>query len=280
MSRKRIKIAHEAPISLFDMVQELTHYDYCLVHLYDENEAYRDKFLEAKKKGREIILDTSVFELGTAFNEDKYIKVIEQLQPTWYIVPDVLEEAHATVQAAKRWISIHGTQIGESKPIGVVQGKDFREIQGCYESLDKDLSIPKIAFSFDYSYYEKTYYHPNKYVSWMLGRVGLLGQLVSQEVINVNKPHHLLGVALPIEGKFHGRYSWIESVDTSNPVVHGMKGFEYQSNIGLYSKESEKLFKMINYELRDADKIDRQTIEKLIEHNLKEFNKYWNFETF
>ena len=80
-----MKIAHEAPISIFEKVQELTSYDYCLAHLYNENDEYRSKFLQAKAKGREIILDTSVFELGHAFDQEKYVQIIKQLQPTYYI---------------------------------------------------------------------------------------------------------------------------------------------------------------------------------------------------
>ena len=37
-----IKIAHEAPIDLFDEVQRLTDYDYALVHLLEENGRYRE----------------------------------------------------------------------------------------------------------------------------------------------------------------------------------------------------------------------------------------------
>ena len=33
-----IKIAHEAPLSIFDEVQDQTDYDYALVHLFDESE--------------------------------------------------------------------------------------------------------------------------------------------------------------------------------------------------------------------------------------------------
>ena len=38
-----MKIAHEAPLSIFDQVQELTDYDYALVHLFEENEDYYNK---------------------------------------------------------------------------------------------------------------------------------------------------------------------------------------------------------------------------------------------
>ena len=277
MGRKRIKIAHEAPISLFEIVQKHTDYDYCLVHLYVENSEYREKFLNAKANHREIILDTSVFELGTAFDEQKYIEVVKELQPKWFIIPDVLEDMRQTLEKAKEWKSKYGVRIGASSAIGVVQGKTLSELQRCYLDLDTVVDVPKIAISFDYSYYEEADPHPNKYVSWMLGRVGLLGNL-NASLINKNKPHHLLGVALPVEGKFLGRYAWIDSVDTSNPVLHGIKGFTYQENIGLYSKESQKLYELIDYKEESSDE-SNSALNRVL-HNMKEFEKYWNFETF
>ena len=62
----------------------------------------------------------------------------------------------------------------------------------------------------------------------MLGRVALLSNLVNDNIININKKHHLLGVSLPQEGLFYKsgtlfKFNWIYSVDTSNPVVHGIK---------------------------------------------------------
>lgn len=271
MSKK--KIAHEAPISMFDYVQDRTSYDYCLVHLYAENEAYRDKFLQAKKKGREIILDTSVFELGTAFDENYYLQVIEELQPEWYILPDVLENAPETVASAKHWMKFFAPNFTQSKPIGVVQGKTYSELVGCYMELAYELNIPKIAISFDYSYYLDSFPHPNKLVSWMFGRAKLLGDLLQSGIIDVNRPHHLLGNSMPQEGRYYGQYNWIDSVDTSNPVLHAIKGIEYEPNFGLYDKNSQKLHELINYEETDTE--IRVVRERILEHNIKEFYKYW-----
>ena len=39
------KLAHESPISIFDIVQKATDYEYCLVHLLEESEEYRKKLL-------------------------------------------------------------------------------------------------------------------------------------------------------------------------------------------------------------------------------------------
>ena len=67
-----IKIAHESPISIFPQVQSWTDYDYALVHLFEESPEYLELFKKALAGGREVILDNSIFELGSAFDMEKF----------------------------------------------------------------------------------------------------------------------------------------------------------------------------------------------------------------
>ena len=50
-----IKIAHEAPKSIFEDVQVLTDYDYALVHLLEEDEEYLRQFEKAIKKAKVLL---------------------------------------------------------------------------------------------------------------------------------------------------------------------------------------------------------------------------------
>ncbi len=259
-----IKIAHEAPIDIFEEVQRYTDYDYALVHLLEQNGRYRDTFERAVKKGREVILDNSIFELEEAFDAEKFDLWVKRLKPTWYIVPDALEDAYKTIDQMEDWNN-KGYGYDASGKIGVVQGQTYDEIVDCYNYMNKEADVDMIAISFDYSYYSKSCPHPNKYVSWMLGRVKLLGDLLKDGVINKEKKHHLLGCGLPQEFSFykHSDYNWIYSLDTSNPVVHGIKGIEYGSD-GLWSKESQKLHELIETELELEQ-------EQKILHNIERF---------
>ena len=241
----KIKIAHESPLSIFDKVQSLTDYDYALVHLFEENEDYYNKFKLALQEGREVILDNSIFELGEAFDTDKYRTWIKKLQPTWYIIPDSLENRNKTMANIRDWdFRIPG------KSIGVVQGKSYEEIVGCYRFI-KD-KVDMIAISFDYSYFEKEFPIPlfgkNKYYSYMMGRINLLKKLQVDNIIDKSKPHHLLGCGLPQEFLHYRTWEWIYSIDTSNPVVHGIKNIKYK-DFGLDNKESVKLFTLIEDEV-------------------------------
>jgi hypothetical protein len=253
---KMIKIAHESPKTIFNKVQRYTDYDYALVHLFEEDQEYLEKFKKAVAKGREVILDNSIFELEKAFDAERFAYWIEELRPTWYIIPDALEDSEKTIKQMEDWNRVYSNLPG--KKIGVVQGKTWNQIVHCYMYMDRQADVDMIAISFDYSYYEEEVPHPNKYVSWMLGRIKLLSELEKKGVINVNKPHHLLGCGLPQEFSFykHSNYDWIYSLDTSNPVVHGLKGIVYKDE-GLWDKESQKLFTMIN---ADVDKKQWQDI--------------------
>jgi hypothetical protein len=264
-----IKVAHESPKDIFNEVQSLTDYDYALVHLFEEDPIYLDQFKKAIAKGREVILDNSIFELEQAFDAVKFDKWVNEIKPTWYIVPDALEQSQKTIDQMEDWNN-KGLGYEGSGKIGVVQGKTYDEIVDCYNYMNKEADVDMIAISFDYSYYTKSCPHANKYVSWMLGRVKLLGDLLRDGVINKDKPHHLLGCGLPQEFSFykHSDYDWIYSLDTSNPVVHGIKGISYGSD-GLWSKERQKLHELINSEI-SIDQLNT------IKNNIQKFKWFTN----
>lgn len=261
-----IKTYHEAPKSIFNKVQRLTDGDYALVNLFDD-EAYYNQFNPSK---RDVILDNGVFELGKAFDSDVFASWVEKLQPTWYIVPDVLEDGEATIARFMDFISKYRGLPG--KVIGVAQGKNYADYVECYKAIEP--YCDKIGMSFDCSWYREGIKTSNPWQQLAGGRIRNLIRMDDEHVINRKKPHHLLGVALPQEMQHYqlfqqsGTFRWIDSVDTSNPVVHGLKGIAYSSD-GLYDKESQKLYTMIN---ADVDACQWRTIE----HNIKQFRRFCN----
>lgn len=267
-----IKIAHECPISIFKDVQEVTDYDYFLVHLFEENPEYLRLAKESVASGRETILDNSIFELGTAFDMAKFADWVTELRPTYYIIPDVLDDADGTVLNAEGWCWYFRSRVPrECKSIAVCQGRTYEDLRYCYSSYRK-LGIDKIAFSFDSAYYEQLCPHPNKLVSWMMGRVSFLSKMVKDGIIDTSKKHHLLGCGLPLEFQFYNgkeEFSWIDSVDTSNPVVAGIKEDAYDYDMGLRHKDSVKLYTLINMDLSEEQR-------KYVMHNIKYFRYFCN----
>ena len=259
-------ISHEIPKCLFEKSLDFNDYDYDLVHLFDKDEEYLKFYMDCVKAGRHVLLDNSIFELGEAYDNDSFAKWVEILKPTEYIVPDALEDVEKTMKQMEEWNRTYKNIPG--KKIGVVQGKTPEEIADCYMYMDQHADVDKIAISFDYSVYEEIVTHTNKYMSWMLGRSTMLANLLKAGVINTNKPHHLLGCGLPQEFALYHDYKWIESVDTSNPIVHGIKGIAYK-NYGLQTKESIKLVDLLDVEINNEQLYD-------INHNINYFRTYVN----
>ena len=229
-------------------VQNYTDYDYALVHLFEKSDEYFNFFVEALKKGRYVMLDNSIFELGVAFDAERFAFWCDALRPDAFIIPDALEDMHKTISSCEDWFNDYGDMVGES--VGVVQGKNLQELKECYSYMSE--RVDKIAISFDYSYYtdkyplEKSVWH-----AWMRGRHHLLHELESNNLINKDKPHHLLGCGLPQEFAVYQHIPWIDTIDTSNPVAHGMHGIRYQRQAlfdiwGLDKKHPTKMCDMIN----------------------------------
>jgi len=265
------KIAHEAPISIFNDVQARTDYDYALVHLFEESEQYFQLFKQALNNKREVILDNSVFELGTAFDSEKYAEWIVRLKPTYYIIPDVLNDANGTIKNYDNWVKNYKDSV-PGKMIAVAQGKTYNEFLECYNHLTS--GVDKIAISFDSEFYDTwisrfSTKQPTKYHAWALARQLLFVKMVEMKHINESIPHHLLGCGVPQEFSDYRNYKFIDSIDTSNPVVAGLKGLRYNNERGLDDKPSEKLHTMINSEV---------SIEQLanITYNITWFRKIVN----
>ncbi len=103
----------------------------------------------------------------------------------------------------------------------------------------------------------------------MIGRVRLINELINVNIINKSKPHHLLGCSNPLEFSFykHPDYNFIKTIDTSSPVVHGLKGIMYNENIGDWVKESTKLADLI------SSVVSFEQMQSII-HNVNKFRKY------
>ena len=86
-------VSHETPISLLDESREYNDFDYALVHLFETHPEYYSFFKQSLLQGREVLLDNSIFELGYAFDSEKFAHYVNELKPTYYIVPDVLEDS-------------------------------------------------------------------------------------------------------------------------------------------------------------------------------------------
>ena len=65
-------ISHETPTSLLEESLSYNSYDYALVHLIPENKKYHDFYFDCVNKGRHVLLDNSLFELGESYDPEQF----------------------------------------------------------------------------------------------------------------------------------------------------------------------------------------------------------------
>ena len=195
-----IKISHEVPKCLLTASPEFNHYDYCLPHLLDQDEEYLQYFLDAKSKGRYIIMDNSLHELGEAYDHQRLLHWIQEIEPDEFIVPDVWMKSSQTAAQAKYWLQYKYPK--KTRITAVVQGEDRQSAWLC-ATLLKDLGYKKLNISYGATWYGDT--DLNK----ALGRVGFVTDLLKDKQFKDIKLH-LLGCAVPQEFGWYNNHPQIE----------------------------------------------------------------------
>lgn len=246
-----MQISHETPLALLKESRFFNDFDYALVHLLN-NPEYFNFYKESLEMGRTVYLDNSLYELGTAFNPEEYVKWINELNPTYYIIPDTFWDTQKTINQAMHWF-IHCAPLitGTSKPIGVCQGGCYEDIVRCYKFMDSVVGMIAFTFKFPKDFVEKSgtvfQQHWKTFgedcTEWMFNiitnenedairnamlRYALLTKLDEDGYINHNKLHHLLGLQNTAFLEDMNRdFNWIHSIDTSNPIISGLCGCKY-----------------------------------------------------
>ena len=234
-----MKISHELPLGLMQHAYEWNDYDYCLPHLVDKYEQYKLFFQKAKKDKRFIIMDNGLFE-GVFHTVQDLLEKIELVRPDIFIVPDSWNDSVTTVRSAKHWMINFKNDLPKGvKLMAVCQGKDMGELITTYQTL-VDLGYTHIAFNHSSIAYQKEYEGMDHLKASMYGRMEFIRRLVQSGTIRKDVYHHLLGCSLPQEFMSYGDWSFIKSVDTSNPILVGAEGIRY-SDSGLTFKPKEKL---------------------------------------
>ena len=269
----KIEVSHESPISLLDESLQYNDYAYALVHLFESHKGYYNFFKKLRNTTNvPVLLDNSIFELGESFDPEKYAYWIKELNPNYFIVPDVLEDSIGTMLAWQDFNFEYGQDIkdrdnslclDESK-IGVVQGKTWTDLVRCYKFMSEEADY--IAISFDYSYYQATGYGDTVLEKNCSGRQRFIQQLIDEGIWNWNKPHHLLGCSLAREFRYYvdkNIYN-IKSCDTSNPVVAAIHYKTYNDEFGLNEKPTALLADLIDYEMNSSQL-------EILDYNVKMF---------
>ena len=130
----------------------------------------------------------------------------------------------------------------------------------------RDLGYKKIAFSYGAKYYHSEMCpHPNKDLGKAIGRYMVLSTFQNNKTLLPNDRVHLLGTASPIEFGMYKNMPFIESIDTSNPIMAAIGEVPY-TKMGLHMKP---IANMNKYQDVSIDFVD----EGLVEYNVEMFRQ-------
>ena len=222
-----MKLSHEVPICLLEDSLKFNDYQYCLPHLLDQDEDYKNFFYKCKKQGVYIIMDNSLHELGHAYDESRLLYWINELEPNEFIIPDVWQDTTRSIVNAREWAQI--TLPENVTKVAVVQAQNLLDAMVCYQTY-KDLGYRKIAFSYGAEYYLDHSNHPNKNIAKALGRIEVVSRMYNMGLIQPTDRIHLLGCQVPQEFSFYKDAAFVETIDTSNPIMATIDGIKYGRN--------------------------------------------------
>jgi hypothetical protein len=247
---RKIKVSHEVPIPYLERGRDFQDYEYCLPHLLDQSVEYLNYFLKSKQLERYIVMDNSLHELGKPYDSDRLRHWMSILKPNEFIVPDYWQDSKATLESAEAWLIFDYPK--ETMPVAVVQANNYEEAENCYIEL-KDMGYKKVAFSYGASWYEDHGEGKTVFLRKSKGRFNVINRMFQEGAIIDTDRIHLLGCNLPQEFTQYKNLEFIESLDTSNPVIHGLAGIQY-NDYGLDEKIPDKVDQFVGNE-KNWDKV-------------------------
>jgi hypothetical protein len=229
---------------------------------FADNDQYYNHFLEARKRGRFIIMDNGLFE-NDLKDEDTLLYYYEEIKPDIFITPDEWNNAEITFENYKKWKQ----KVDPDKIMVVLQANDMFEAEKMYDLLVED-GIKYIGFNHLGQFYDDYSSHPHFETRKTLGRIEFISFLKATNRLSPDVHHHLLGTNFASEFKHYPSvyFPEIKSCDTSNPVTLAFEGIEYNKHLGINFKPKTKVENI--FESIDKDKL------WLAEENIKQFKQF------
>lgn len=277
-----MKINSELP---FDMLMkfnlELNEYDFVLFHLYESDPEYRNYFKDMRihHPERIMILDNSAYEYfvkGEKLNLQKFKEAIEDLKPTYYILPDVLMDRQSTLHLLAEFCDKYIPDC-DSEPMAVAQGMTAKDLKDCLR-LYSEQNISAVCIPFHNRFFKEYEHIPSGIVEAFMDEYGMedpseitedmkyaMGRVYFVRMccglLKTFDYVHLLGSHCPFEKAF---YHDLDSMDTGYPVKLGYEGIE----LGRERKKPDVIIDEFFHDHLTTSKI------KLIHDNVVKFKEY------
>jgi hypothetical protein len=241
--------SHECPLEMLNQSFEFNDYDYFLP-TFATNEKYLNHFVEARKKGRFIIMDNGLFE-DDLKDEQTLLNYYNLIQPDVFITPDAWNDSELTWENYKQWKS----KVDPNKIMVVIQANDMFEAEDLYDKLVED-GCKYVGFNHLGQYYDDFSCHPHFETRKTFGRIEFISFLKETGRLSKDVHHHLLGTNFAWEFKHYPSvyYPEIKSCDTSNPVTLAFEMIDYTEHLGISFKPKTKVEDI--FTTQDVDKLN------------------------
>lgn len=222
---RMIKLGLDCPTKWLEQVQPLGDYDWVMADFVLTNKEYADYYAESK---RFKILNNRKRATGVPIGASKIWEALQKIEADLIVAPDWYLDNGRTLKAYMEFVK----EFGEDAVIGVIQGKEDKEIGKCLDTYGGIVAVPyDVGVAHEVPLDEKIEAR-EKVVNWVLeeGRaVHLLGVLSVKEfgLYDMGKDV-TLSTGLPVYLGLEGRRleDFKDNRDWATYILMGERDFE------------------------------------------------------
>lgn len=183
-----------------------------------QDPCYRRFYLEQAERGASLILDNGVFDLGHSLDSEDLVRAAQKVKADEIVLPDVIHAGRPTVLASERGARALRRLTHSFRLCVVVQGSTDSDWLKCYDHFVKADYVNTIAIPSP-----KRRGPPG---SLAFDRILATRHLDTNGLIAPHLAYRLLGLGDSghLELSQQREFPWIQSVDSSAPVVLGARG--------------------------------------------------------
>lgn len=270
------------PVSALEKYATYSNFHLILPHLFAEYPAYKEFYQDRIKEGDHVLLDNSIFELGTSFNPRTMLELGEEMQVTELSAPEYLGNAEKTLRLVYEFLELReSTGMKSTGVLCVVQGQSFDELINSFFELNGVAEVTALGLPFDIDFSTDVTKDVDSLTARRVINRNTLIDLIIKRAKKDNtvlKPTHLMGLGDACELEYYSNkrgkegatsdYDWVRSNDSSSAFVHGMNLVKYTTE-GL---PCEKISQKLDFGLSIDDFTSEQ--HDCIMHNIRQIKHF------
>lgn len=245
-----MKLAIIPPIKHLNLTEKCK-YHLVLAHLL-RNKNYRDFYVEKRKRGDYLIVDSGAYELKEPTPAEEILQLANEIDAQEFMLPDIRFDMKANIESNLNALKIDKIYNSKRKIHACIQGTTPGEYITCLRTFMGIDRVDVIGVT-----------------KGAMSRIEIVDYIDFMKYYE-EKEFHLLGIrGNPIELKIiNDDYKWVRSIDTKSPIFYGNLGLKFDRTRGLitdkdYKKEEKKYFK-----------IEKLKFKNIIKHNIKTMKEW------